>query len=102
MAAILWHAYDDMMMKPYLQVELIEGGEELCDCTNAFVCNVDAVSNLGRTKITKKITVMMKIITKTMLSMLTKIFTLTTKKDDREKTIKDVDDISENDENYSF
>ena len=88
-----------------LQVELIERREELCDCTNAFVCNVDAVSNLGRTKITKKITVMMKIITKMMtmmLSMLTKIFTLTTKKDDREKTIKDVDDISENDENYSF
>ena len=38
--------------KTYLQVELIEGREELGDCTNAFVRYVDAVSHLQTTMMT--------------------------------------------------
>ena len=45
---MIGHAiYGNMIMKPYLKIELIEGREELCDCTNAFVSNVDAVGHLG-------------------------------------------------------
>ena len=33
--------------KTNLEVELIKSWEELCDCTNAFVGDVDAVGNLG-------------------------------------------------------
>ena len=35
------------MGKTNLEVELIQSWEELCDCTNAFVGDVDAVGNLG-------------------------------------------------------
>ena len=68
-----------MIMKPYLKIELIEGREELCDRTNTFVCNVDAVGHLGKTKMTEMMKMIMKIVKKMMtmmMSMLTKIFTL--------------------------